>query len=159
MRPLALHNETPPLALSWRPTEGRIRTLGRPLDSETYRNSIATDAIFAMVAAPHCTGCTGDPIPAAWCFCTSSRRCSKEARAFVQRHGDLLRALPGWTPRLLFRRQSAGGMASFESAVRDELAPQLSPHTVEELKWAERNAYVFYGAWFSLRDVWRPIPK
>jgi len=41
-------------------TERWIRTLGRPLDSETYRDSIATGAIFAMVAAPHCTGCTGD---------------------------------------------------------------------------------------------------
>ena len=58
-----------------------------------------------------------------------------EARAFVQRHGDLLRALPGWTLRLLFLRHAAGGMASFEAAVRDELAAQLSPHTVEELKW------------------------
>ena len=56
-----------------------------------------------------------------------------EARGFVQQHSDLLRALPGWTLRLLFLRHAAGGMASFEAAVRDELAAQLSPHTVEEL--------------------------
>ena len=43
--------------------ERGIRTLGRPLDSVTYRDSIATYAIFAMVAAPHCTGCTGDLRP------------------------------------------------------------------------------------------------
>src|ERR1700674_5447044 len=43
--------------------ERGIRTLGRPLDSETYRDSIAADAIFAMVAASHCTGCTGDLHP------------------------------------------------------------------------------------------------
>src|ERR1700737_1741969 len=40
--------------------ERGIRSLGSPLDSERYRDSIATGAIFAMVAAPHCTGCTGD---------------------------------------------------------------------------------------------------
>jgi hypothetical protein len=55
--------------------------------------------------------------------------------AFLQRHRDLLRALPGWALRLLFLRQTSGGIASFEAAVRDELSPRLSPHTVEELTW------------------------
>jgi len=40
--------------------ESGIRTLRRPLESETYRDSIAAGAIFASVAVPHCTGCTGD---------------------------------------------------------------------------------------------------
>jgi len=39
--------------------ERGIRTLPGSLDSDTYRVSIAMGAIFAMVAAPHCTGCTG----------------------------------------------------------------------------------------------------
>ena len=54
--------------------------------------------------------------------------------AFLQRHRGLLRALPGWTLRLLVLKQAAGVVPSFEAAVRDELAA-WSPHTVEELKW------------------------
>ena len=57
-----------------------------------------------------------------------------DLRAFVQRHGDLFRALPGWTLRLLVLRRTAGGMGSLEAAVRDELAA-WSPRTVEELRW------------------------
>ena len=34
-------------------------TLVTHLDLITYSDSIARGAIFAMVAAPHCTGCTG----------------------------------------------------------------------------------------------------
>jgi len=68
-------------------------------------------------------------------------------RAFVQRHGDLFRALPGWTLRLLVLRRIAGGMGSLEAAVRDELAP-WSPRTVEELTWycAQRRTTADRGA-------------
>ena len=57
-----------------------------------------------------------------------------DLRAFVQREGDLFRALPGWTLRLLVLRRAAGVMGSLEAAVRDELTA-WSPRTVEELTW------------------------
>src|SRR5215213_6064171 len=34
-----------------------------PLDSITYANSDAMAPMFAMIAAPHCTDCTGDLHP------------------------------------------------------------------------------------------------
>ena len=58
----------------------------------------------------------------------------EEFRAFVQRHADLMRALPGWTLRALFPRQVAGAMSRFETAARDELATPLRTDTLAELK-------------------------
>jgi hypothetical protein len=55
-------------------------------------------------------------------------------RAFVQRHADLLRALPGWTLRLVLPPQLADSMKRFEGVVRDELTP-LEPRMLAELKW------------------------
>jgi hypothetical protein len=55
-------------------------------------------------------------------------------RAFVQRHADLLRMLPGWTLRLVFAQQLADATAHFEGAVRDELTP-LRPELLTKLKW------------------------
>jgi hypothetical protein len=55
-------------------------------------------------------------------------------RAFVQRHVDLLRVLPGWTLRLVLPQQLADAAARFEGAVRDELTP-LRPELLAELKW------------------------
>jgi hypothetical protein len=58
---------------------------------------------------------------------------TKALRAFVQRHADLLKALPGWTLRLVLPQQLADSAARFESAVRDELTP-LRPALLAELK-------------------------
>jgi hypothetical protein len=54
-------------------------------------------------------------------------------RAFVQRHADLLRALPGWTLRLVLPQQFADMGARFEGVVRNELTP-LRPELLAELK-------------------------
>jgi hypothetical protein len=54
-------------------------------------------------------------------------------RGFVQRHADLLRALPGWTFRLIVPQQIADSIARFEGVVRDELTP-LEPRLLAELK-------------------------
>jgi hypothetical protein len=56
-------------------------------------------------------------------------------RAFLQRHADLLRALPEWTLRLLFLRHTGRVMASYQAAARDELTARFSPDTLNELKW------------------------
>ena len=55
-------------------------------------------------------------------------------QGFVQRHADLLRALPGWTLRLVLPQQLADAAARFGSAVRNELTP-LRPELLAELKW------------------------
>ena len=55
-------------------------------------------------------------------------------RAFVQRHADLLKALPGWMLRLVLPQQLADFAPRFEGAVRDELTP-LRPELLAELNW------------------------
>lgn len=59
----------------------------------------------------------------------------EEFRAFVQRHADLLQALPGWTLRVLVPRPLAGAMASFVATARTELTSTLRAETFAELKW------------------------
>ena len=58
-----------------------------------------------------------------------------ELRAFLQRQRDLLRALPGWTLRLLFLRRTGGVLSSLEDAAREELTGQFAPDTITELRW------------------------
>lgn len=55
-------------------------------------------------------------------------------RAFVQRHADLFRALPGWTLRVLFPERMAIAMAEFEQTARYELTATLRPEMLAELK-------------------------
>jgi len=55
-------------------------------------------------------------------------------RAFVQRHADLLRALPGWTLQMVFPEQPATAMAAFEARARYELAATLPPDRLADLK-------------------------
>jgi len=57
-----------------------------------------------------------------------------DVRAFLQRHGDLLRALPAWTVRLLFFKRVGALGASFGEALRSELASPLSPTVIGELR-------------------------
>jgi hypothetical protein len=67
--------------------------------------------------------------------------CDADLRKFLQRHAELLRALPGWTLQLLFLRRAAG-MSAFENAAREELTGRFAPGTIAELKWycAERRS-------------------
>jgi hypothetical protein len=58
-----------------------------------------------------------------------------DVRAFLQRHGDLLRAAPEWTVRLLFYKSVGALGAPFHEAFREELATPLSPTVVGELRW------------------------
>jgi hypothetical protein len=57
-----------------------------------------------------------------------------DVRAFLQRHGDLLRVLPVWTVRLLFFKRVGALGASFGEALRSELASPLSPTVIGELR-------------------------
>jgi hypothetical protein len=58
-----------------------------------------------------------------------------DLRRFLQRHAELLHALPGWTLQLLFLRRAAGMMSAFESAAREEFTGRFAPATIAELKW------------------------
>jgi hypothetical protein len=58
-----------------------------------------------------------------------------EFRAVLQRHGDLLAALPSWTLRLVFTPRTDHVKERFEAAFRDELARPLRSSTLVELRW------------------------
>lgn len=60
---------------------------------------------------------------------------SDDLRAFLQRHGDLLASLPGWTIRLVLPTHFEGVRSRFQDIVRDELASPMSPRSFEELRW------------------------
>jgi hypothetical protein len=60
--------------------------------------------------------------------------CIEELRAFVQRHADLLRALPGWTLRVVFPEQMATAIAAFEETARYELTATLRTEMLAQLK-------------------------
>ena len=82
----------------------------------------------------------------------------EEFRAFVQRHADLLRALPGWTLRVVFPRQIAGAISAFEAVTRHELTSPLRPETLAELKWyfeKRRSTSNLRALSFEDEEFWR----
>ena len=56
-------------------------------------------------------------------------------RAFLQRHAELLRALPYWRIRLLFPTHLKDAERVYLAAFRQELATPLRLSTVDELRW------------------------
>lgn len=60
-------------------------------------------------------------------------------RAFLQRHAELLRALPEWEIRLLVPRHLKKAGPLFEAAIRQELATPLHPRLADELGWYFRQ--------------------
>lgn len=62
------------------------------------------------------------------------RSVGDDFRAFVQRHGELLRALPEWSLRLLVPRHLPFVGGFYETAFREEFVP-LSAGSKAELKW------------------------
>lgn len=80
----------------------------------------------------------------------------QEFRAFVQRHVGVLQAVSGWTLRVLFPRQTAGAMASFEAVARDELATPLRPETLAGLKqyFNQRRAMSNRAPSFADEEYW-----
>lgn len=56
-------------------------------------------------------------------------------RAFLQRHAELLRALPSWTLRLLVPRHLAYVQSAYVAAFHQELASPLRLSVIEELQW------------------------
>jgi hypothetical protein len=60
-------------------------------------------------------------------------------RPFLQRHAELLRALPRWTVRLLVPSHLAAAVDVHLTAAREELASPLRPAIVDELQWYFRE--------------------
>ena len=58
-------------------------------------------------------------------------------RAFLERHAELLRALPAWTVRLLVPAHVRRDRA-YEAAFQEQLASPLRPIVVEDLRWSFR---------------------
>jgi hypothetical protein len=56
-------------------------------------------------------------------------------RAFLQRHAELLRALPLWRIRLLCPGHLVEAREAYLAAFRQELAMPLRPSTAQELRW------------------------
>lgn len=67
-------------------------------------------------------------------------------RGFIERHAELLRALPGWTVRLLVPRHKTNTIPQFEEAFREHVAP-LDPGVFEDLRW------YFHARRDGLRDA------
>lgn len=56
-------------------------------------------------------------------------------RAFLERHAELLRALPGWTVRLLVPRHKTDAIPAYQAAFREQLATPLEPSVLEDMRW------------------------
>ena len=56
-------------------------------------------------------------------------------RGFLERHAELLRALPAWTVRLLVPCHKRDAMPLYEAAFDEQLASPLRPSLLEDLRW------------------------
>jgi hypothetical protein len=56
-------------------------------------------------------------------------------RGFLERHAELLRALPSWSIRLLVPRHLVDGIPAYRSAFAEHLASPLRPIVLDELRW------------------------
>jgi hypothetical protein len=64
-----------------------------------------------------------------------TRKVPVDFRPFLERHAELLRALPRWTIRLLVPAHLAEARDLYLAAARQELASPLRPAVVDELRW------------------------
>lgn len=56
-------------------------------------------------------------------------------RSFLERHAELLRALPAWTIRLLVPAPKRTAIGLYEAAFQEHLASPLRPSVVDDLRW------------------------
>lgn len=60
-------------------------------------------------------------------------------RGFLERHAELLRALPAWTLRLLVPLHKTDAMPLYQAAFEEQLASPLRPSVVEDVRWFFRT--------------------
>ena len=56
-------------------------------------------------------------------------------RTFLERHAELLRALPAWTVRLVVPAAKRTAIALYETAFQEHLGSPLRPSVVADLRW------------------------
>jgi hypothetical protein len=56
-------------------------------------------------------------------------------RMFLERHAELLRALPGWTVRLLVPRHKTDAIPLYQAAFREQVATPLEPSVLDDVRW------------------------
>jgi hypothetical protein len=56
-------------------------------------------------------------------------------RGFLERHAELLRALPAWTVRLLVPCHKRDAIPRYEAAFYEQLASPLRPSLLEDVRW------------------------
>jgi hypothetical protein len=56
-------------------------------------------------------------------------------RTFLERHAELLRALPAWTLRLLVPRHKTQAIPQYQAAFREQLIKPLEPSVLDDLRW------------------------
>jgi hypothetical protein len=64
-----------------------------------------------------------------------TRDTPRDFRAFLERHAELLRALPVWTLRLLVPRHKTAAIRVYQSAFREQLLTPLRPAVLDDLRW------------------------
>jgi len=56
-------------------------------------------------------------------------------RGFLERHAELLRAVPSWSIRLLVPRHFTGALPAYQLAFQEQVASPLRPIVLDELRW------------------------
>jgi hypothetical protein len=56
-------------------------------------------------------------------------------RMFLERHGELLRALPAWSVRVLIPHHLANATNRYRDAFREQVGTPLRPTQLQELRW------------------------
>ena len=56
-------------------------------------------------------------------------------RMFLERHAELLRALPAWSVRLLIPHHLSNSMNRYQEAFREQVGSPLRPTQLQELRW------------------------
>jgi hypothetical protein len=64
-----------------------------------------------------------------------TRSAAIDFRAFLERHADLLRALPAWVLRVVFPQHLTSAVSAYHAAFREQLAVPLRLSVMEELRW------------------------
>ena len=84
----------------------------------------------------------------------ATRPAPLEFRAFLQRHAEVLRALPAWRVRLLVPRHLEKSQGAYRAAFQQELAAPLRPAVVDDLRWffEERQRLPVLGEARDSRD-------
>ena len=65
----------------------------------------------------------------------ATRPMPSDFRMFLERHAELLRALPAWTVRVLIPHHLANAMRRYRQAFGEQVGAPLRPTHLEELRW------------------------